>query len=733
MLMVILAAAWAVDSPASDLPWLLPEWRYRQVFEVVPVGASARINTGSIELPLPDGLSSAAATPRVLDESGQPVEFQRVDENGEPLDSTVPAEDSLRLFFHIVDPSLRRYVVYYDNPKAESLSSTWERELAGLVLETRENPRNNSARNWEMMVRMVANSRKRYGKGERRQINDSENPFGPDDQFLSTYRGLIYCPEEGTYDFGTDSDDSSFLLIDGEPVAEWPGAHSESGRFDHYGRIDLKAGAHRIEYYHVQCGGGTLARAGWRPPGARAIEVIPESAFIREVRTEPLWIEGRDNPCSALFRYRIDDAFQFGSDGPGFVKVRFENRSRSALAPITVNEWHFGDGAVSLDVEPVHLLRAGDSYEVVLRVTDALGYESVFRRALNLAAGSGRRVDVRVEVGARNSIVDRDAPLDLTVKCNADAGEPLPIMLATRVESGGRILQQHAESVTLPEKGWTPFERNVPPSIGADEVDQVVFEAAYMGAPVDSTALRVLRPEAPWDNLTFTHGAITDETGANVVVRLSGEAAVRDLSAVASAMRAGGATVVVLDDLLAGRGNGGYPELLAERLRAKYASASINVRRIALGGEGGSHSLMRRLPPVLGELAGADLIVLSASLRDVLHFIPVEIFERELQAVVEKIAATTDAAVLLVAPPPTLTNPGLSQAYAIAVKRVGLRLGVPVADAQSAFVKAAGADPFGWGEFYRDPRGDPPVYTVAPGAKGQELIADLLEKMILSD
>jgi lysophospholipase L1-like esterase len=718
---------------AADLPWQLDKWEYRQVFEIVPVNSATRMNTGLIELVLPRDVPLDAAALRILDEKGRNVPFQCLDERGERLDSVIPVNGVIRLHFHVADPDIRRYLVYFGNPSEETVFGPWEKELTALVLETRENPKSTNARSWDAMVRLIANSRKRYGKGDRRQINDSANPYGPDEQFLSVYRGLIYCPEEGVYDFGTDSDDASFLLIDGAMAVKWPGGHSESGQFDHFGRIELTAGAHRIEYYHVQSGGGTLARAGWRPPGARSIEIIPETAFVREYRTEPLWIERRDDPCSAFFRNRIDDSFRFGLDGPGFVNVRFENRSRSSSAAIAVNEWHFGDGDVSLDVEPQHLFRAGQSYDVTLRVTDELGFESVFSKTLPLTGPGERRIDVWIELDAQEAIIAREDPLSVTVRCGDSAGEAMPFLLTAHMKGLGEVLLSESEPVELPEKGWLSRDKEILRAAAGRDIDEADFGLSYKGAPVASAALRVIDAGDPWDDLAFTHGAITDPSGSRVIIRLSDSAGTGAMPEFIAKLNSGTGRIVVLDDILSGQDEEGYPELLVKKLGEAFPDAKVELRRTQFMGEGGSLSILRRLPAVLEEIGDPDLIVLSASMRNVLHFMPVNVFENELQAIVEKLSTRTNAAVVLVAPPPTLTNPGLSQAYAIAVKRVGLRLGVPVADAHSAFLKAAGADPLGWREFYRDTRGGAPVYTVAPGAEGQELIAGLIERTILDE
>lgn len=113
-----------------------------------------------------------------------------------------------------------------------------------------------------------------------------------------------------------------------------------------------------------------------------------------------------------------------------------------------------------------------------------------------------------------------------------------------------------------------------------------------------------------------------------------------------------------------------------------------------------------------------------------------------LHALVDRIEATSGTDIVLVAPPPVIANPGLGQAYAVAVKRVGLRRQVAVADAYSAFKAAAARGrmtPGGsrktqdWREFYRDPDSSVPLYHLAPTARGQALIAEAIADVLLGN
>ncbi len=110
-----------------------------------------------------------------------------------------------------------------------------------------------------------------------RNIDQVENPLGDNLHFLSVYQGPLLAPVDGDYVFATNSDDGSFVRINGTVVAAWPGNHNmevenrpAANRWEHRGTLSLQRGVHWVEYLHQQGGGTTLARLGWQPPPPEA-------------------------------------------------------------------------------------------------------------------------------------------------------------------------------------------------------------------------------------------------------------------------------------------------------------------------------------------------------------------------------------------------------------------------------------------------------------------------------
>ena len=70
-------------------------------------------------------------------------------------------------------------------------------------------------------------------------------PFGAD------ITGYINVPADGSYTFGVDSDDGSYLFIDGVLIASFPGEHAHS---THTGTVTLTAGVHAFRVKFSQDG-----------------------------------------------------------------------------------------------------------------------------------------------------------------------------------------------------------------------------------------------------------------------------------------------------------------------------------------------------------------------------------------------------------------------------------------------------------------------------------------------
>jgi len=336
-------------SPASaETPWWNAAWRCRRevvfpektdanVFEVVfpnhgvgrPDGRDVRVVAGGAELPL-----------RVL---------------------SVGPGDTVHVVFE------RRgeapHFIYWDHPAASAARSTPIR--AGCLLEVKSYPGET--------IESLAQVRRAWAAGRRQgacfvpNIHFQFNPLGPNTNFLSRYVGYFRCARRGRYLFATDSDDASFLMIDGKLVTEWPGTHGTARQARYTGSVDLDVGVHEIEYLHAQGDGGVLMNAAWRPPGSPRPEIIPTSAFVPVDEAGVKQIERRGHgPVPDFLPTNVGQAVLTPDAEEFLVKMHFENLTASPALDGFVCRWFFGDGTTSTETSPDHVYLSAGDYDVAL-------------------------------------------------------------------------------------------------------------------------------------------------------------------------------------------------------------------------------------------------------------------------------------------------------------------------------------------------------------------------------
>jgi len=250
-------------------------------------------------------------------------------------------------------PGDRYYWIYYDNPQAKKISGSWNPE-AGVFLTTYRK-KSGGAHYWKQMQRIFKQSRDQpSGAGYRGKIFDGYNPFGPSLNFVSRYLAYIDVPKDGPYLFCTASDDASFLLVDDNPVAEWPGWHGPHGGLhgQHRGKINLAKGVHKLSYYHLQGSDSTTCVAGWQPPGEAHVQLIPDQAFVPVLNTNCIQYDIRGQEAAPDMTIEQGETLNF--KGNHYVMYRFNDVTTSLKEP-SRRRWDFGDGVSTYEENPSHL------------------------------------------------------------------------------------------------------------------------------------------------------------------------------------------------------------------------------------------------------------------------------------------------------------------------------------------------------------------------------------------
>ncbi|NOZ22453.1 MAG: PKD domain-containing protein [Planctomycetes bacterium] len=705
--------------------WWNPAWKYRQCVQVSTPDKTNRINTALAVIDTLGNSAPKGADIRVLDEKNQPRPYHVVSEkNG-----------VVRVQFQVPDGAVRKYWVYYGNKSGQPAETPWNKVMGKLTLETWRYPSRQSPSSWSHMIKMrdkIQKETQRLGIGQREWINERENPFGENDYYMAIYNGEIFCPETGEYGFATNSDDASFLLVNGNLVAEWPYGHEESRRWDHKGTIALERGIHRITYYLVENTGGQLARAGWKLPSEKYFSTIPKDAYVHELRTEVVSYEQYESNISCYFTCDRAQSIRFNTDERDFVTMSFRDCSTSAIGKVAYWDWRFGDGGASLEKNPRHeYLRAG-KYKVTLHTKDDLGYEAACTREIEIAGQDPERITVRFDIEKSRNIVMATEPLVLNLRFRSSSEEPLPLTLDTRVEDmNGGLLSLERDAMKLQEDQWFPIRRSYPPRLGKHELK---YTLNYRDIPIVRQKLVVIPAPDVKTRLGIHHNSLVDGEGNLVVLRTVESVAQGTRELLRRKLREDRPLkVVVFDDSLGpvAPGKKSYRDLLKEKI-SEGGRRQVEMKLAGQTQGASEFPLFVRLCdfPVDVVAEDPDIIIIVCSITDVLNYVPIEMYRRYVSVLVDQALAKPKAAILLVCPPPLVMKPDLSRDYAYATLQLGQLKRLPVVDLFSAFSNMGTH----WRKLFQDDQyQEDPVYCLYPNSEGQRIIAEKIYQKMIED
>ncbi|SFG43960.1 PA14 domain-containing protein [Halopelagius inordinatus] len=103
----------------------------------------------------------------------------------------------------------------------------------------------------------------------------SISPRDRGDDIAFAFTGYIDVPSDGQYTFYTNSDDGSWLYIDGDQVVDNGGEHAVQ---EASGTVTLDGGRHNITVYFYENRGEEVLTVSWLPPGGTK-EEVPSSVL----------------------------------------------------------------------------------------------------------------------------------------------------------------------------------------------------------------------------------------------------------------------------------------------------------------------------------------------------------------------------------------------------------------------------------------------------------------------
>jgi hypothetical protein len=123
-----------------------------------------------------------------------------------------------------------------------------------------------------------------FNYGNDQAFIDEIPDFDSGDKYYMRWRGEITISEDGTYDFSTNSDDGSLVIIDGQLIVDNDGWH---GMQTVEGSVELSAGAHTITIPFYEDGGGSGLIVQWRPSGGEW--ALLSNTILSPPNTELAW------------------------------------------------------------------------------------------------------------------------------------------------------------------------------------------------------------------------------------------------------------------------------------------------------------------------------------------------------------------------------------------------------------------------------------------------------------
>ncbi len=193
--------------------------------------------------------------------------------------------------------------------------------------------------------------------------------------FAASYRGALHVEEGGVYSFFVNSDDASFVFIDGYLVHSRTGSNPLlRGRVPVYAigaDIALDAGVYPLEVHQVV--GNTPEAVGfcglmWIPPGAERWSYVPRGSYTRALHAVPTAIEHVDGQPVAAIYHGAHDTLE--SEGVAMYPVSFN--SAGTVGANHDSRWDFGDGLAATGLVSGHVYFEPGDYVVTLQVGDAM-------------------------------------------------------------------------------------------------------------------------------------------------------------------------------------------------------------------------------------------------------------------------------------------------------------------------------------------------------------------------
>lgn len=690
---------------AERRAWLSPELSRRAYF-TVPVEFSRRLLVR-----IPTEPDSPAAPPVVAyDAGGATTDCQVVFSSDRELFVLVGARNGDRG---------REYGVYYgSDPKGAAHAAAPEPDPAPVQVEVIDAGGHAVPNSWEKMRFMLAQGN-RSGEllywpsldalGEARPAEKRER------QRIVIARTYLLCADDGVYRFAVDCQDAGYLLLDGRLVAEWPGEH-EGGAWREGAPVLVKAGPRRLEFFNRSTRRRPELRIGWRRADADDVRPIPAGVLLTAVAADPVRVESLNQTLHPSFVARPRRAYQFAGGETTFFPYDFRSTTENWLTSGFTCRWDFGDGASGEGNTASHVYTRPGKYAVTLEVRDGLGFVRRWQDSVECREAVPRSYAIHGEVRS------------LPAVCYAtDTVEPRLSLHSTfpwtnSLAVTGELTMRNGRRRVLDVREMDPYGSDPCPVVAgrAGDVASFAWSVVHQGVEIEHGRTEFVTPPFARVPSRVDGDRLYDAEGVRLVL-------VPDAGRAPLAPGIGrqpGRIVCIDDSLVPATDARGpvvtYDQVLGSALGGRAVSVSrIQVPDWTARSDAYGPLLKLVLVPELVD-RGADVVVLSIGLRDMLDAVPPAAFERQAAALSDILAATRRHAVVWASPPPYPPDPGLVRPYAAAIHRMAEPRGIRVADLYSVFVGVGERE----GALFSPD-------SIAPSARGQLLAARTIGHVLL--
>jgi PKD repeat protein len=408
-------------SPSHAADWFDSHWTYRRALDV---------NWDSAH-PSGDNLAmSEIFTAGHIANDGRDIRVTAADGSLVPVSVLqVGPGDKVRFVFALTKPT-RNYYVYFGNP------------------DPAPPPASLPAINWHCGIRMEMRAMTDNAPPQPRQLETDflaahtiigttiidqpfigVNPFGEQVHTIVQYKGSLFAPVDGSYEFAGAAAERGALYIDGQLLLTILSAPGDI-RFN--GTIALKRGPHDFLCYEAALNSQPRLSIGWKPPTVAKVDVIERTSFGVLNHGIPGRLESVHQTLTADFGMEYMGECFFAN----YYTQHF--RFTAALAPgppgATKVDWSFGDGQVGSDSLIEHVYLEPGLYS--LQVTEKSGQStdtqttaiSVDRDFPNLDKPLTDAIGVQSRITAEydlSKLTPRLLPIDAIMQLRATRRPPM--------------------------------------------------------------------------------------------------------------------------------------------------------------------------------------------------------------------------------------------------------------------------------------------------------------------